>query len=36
MYKQLNPRFGAFAIATLTSSSKELASNDMNDGTYNS
>jgi hypothetical protein len=36
MYKPLNAPFGAFAMATLTSSSKELASKDTNDGTYNS
>jgi hypothetical protein len=35
-YKQRNAPFGAFAMATLTSSSKELASNDTNDGTSNS
>jgi hypothetical protein len=36
MYKQLNAPFGAFAMATLRSSSKALASNDANDSTYNS
>jgi len=36
MYKQLNAPFGAFAMATLSSSSKALASNDANDSTYNS
>jgi hypothetical protein len=36
VYKQLNAPFGAFAIATLRSSSKALASNDANDSTYNS
>src|SRR5260370_42279428 len=34
--EQLNAPFGAFAMATLTSSSMELASSDTNDGTYNS
>ncbi len=36
MYKQLNAPFGAFAMATLSSSTKALASNDANDATYNS
>jgi hypothetical protein len=36
IYKQLNAPFGAFAMATLRSSSKALASNDANDSTYNS
>ena len=36
MYKQLNAPFGAFAMATLRSSSKALASNDANDITDNS
>jgi hypothetical protein len=36
MYKQLNAPFGPFAMATLSSSSKALASNDANDATYNS
>ena len=36
MYKKLNAPFGAFAMATLTFSSRELASNHTNDGTYNS
>jgi len=36
MYKQLNAPFGTFAMATLSSSTKALASNDANDATYNS
>jgi hypothetical protein len=36
MYKQLNAPFGAFAMATLSSSTKALASNDANDATYSS
>jgi hypothetical protein len=34
IYKQLNAPFGAFAMATLKSSSKALASNDDGDATY--
>jgi hypothetical protein len=36
MYKQLNAPFGGFAMATLRSSTKALASNDANDATYSS
>jgi hypothetical protein len=35
-YKQLNAPFGAFAMATLKSSTKALASTDADDATYNS
>ncbi len=36
IYKQLNASFGQFAMATLKASTKALASNDPDDGTYTS